>query len=149
LNQILKAILACFVIFVLISCTSTNTQPDKLLVKRLDPLHQSNVGFEKSIEDKEEVKNLYEKILSLPQFPKGTTACPASNGVQYELTFTLGSKPISKAIVDALGCHGVTMNQKTYWAMEPKGNGFRALLEQVIGLNDSEFTVGFAHRNTD
>jgi hypothetical protein len=63
------------------------------------------------------------------------------NGVQYELTFSLASKLVSKAMVSATGCQGVTMNEKTYWAMEPKGNGFRALLEQVIGLNDDEFVV--------
>jgi hypothetical protein len=34
------------------------------------------------------------------------------------------------------------MNEKTYWAMVPKGNGFRALLEHALGLNDDEFRVG-------
>jgi hypothetical protein len=145
MNQFYKAVLACFIVFLLTSCNEsfTNTQPDKLVVKRLDPLHQSDIGFEKSIEDKAEVKKLYDKMLSLPSFPQGTTSCPADNGVQYELTFTHESKSVSKAMVSATGCQGVTLNEKTYWAMEPKGNGFRALLEQVIGLIDNDFRVGF------
>lgn len=147
MNQFLKAILPCCIVLVLTSYTSTNKQPDKLVVIRLDPMHQSDVAFEKNIEDKEEVKKLYDKILSLPSFPKDTFHCPADNGVQYELTFTLESKAISKAIIDALGCQRVTLNKKSYWAMEPNGNGFRALLEQEIELSDDEFKVGFASRN--
>jgi hypothetical protein len=141
MKQFHKAVLACFIVFLLTSCNElfTSTQPDKLVVKRIDPLHQSNIGFEKSIEDRAEVKKLYDKMLSLPSFPQGTSACPNDNGVQYELTFTHASKFVSKAMVDATGCEGVTFNNKAFWAMEPKGNGFRALLEQVIGLNDDEF----------
>lgn len=147
MNHFFKAILACCIVFVLASCTSTNKQPDKLVVKRLDPLHQSDKPFEKSIEDSEEINKLYDKILSLPSFPNGIISCPADNGVQYELTFAHEGKTISTAIVNALGCQGVAMNNKTYWAMEPKGNGFRTLLEQVIGLTDDEFIVGFTSRN--
>ncbi|WP_127495506.1 hypothetical protein [Paenibacillus glycanilyticus] len=144
MNQFLKVILACCLIIVLTSCKESSTnkqpgkldQPDNLSVERLDPLHQSDVHLSKNIDDKKVVKKLYEKILSLPSFPQGTISCPADNGVQYELTFTLESKLVSKAVVSATGCQGVTMNEKIYWAMEPKGKGFRALFEQDIGLSD-------------
>ncbi|QHW33827.1 hypothetical protein GZH47_25540 [Paenibacillus rhizovicinus] len=145
MNQFLKGVLACCIVIVLTSCkqSSTNTQPDKLIqpdkvvVERLDPLHQSAVHFEKSVADKEVVETLYDKILSLPLFPQGPINCPNDNGVQYELTFTLESQKVSKAVVRATGCQGITMNDKTYWAMEPKGNGFIALLMHDIGLSDS------------
>ena len=136
MNQFLKAIVACCIVFVLTSCASYNKQPDKLVVERLDPLHQSNAAFKKNIEDEEEVKKLYDKILRLPSFPRGRFNCPSDNGVQYELTFTLASKDVSKAIVDATGCQGVTMNKKTYSTLNQKGRSFRALLEQEIGLSD-------------
>jgi hypothetical protein len=149
MKHVYKAILAWYIVFLLTSCneSSSNTQPDILVVKRLDPLHQSDTGFEKSIQDKGEVKKLYDKILSLPSFPQGTIHCPADNGVQYELSFTLASMSVSKVMVRATRCQGVTLNEKTYSTMEPKGNGFRTLLEHAIGLNEIQFRVGFASRN--
>jgi hypothetical protein len=82
MKQLYKAILSLFIVFLLTSCneSSSSTQPDILVVKRLDPLHQSEIGFEKSIQDNAEVKKLYDKILSLPSFPQGTIHCPADNG---------------------------------------------------------------------
>jgi hypothetical protein len=149
MKHIYITIMTCFVVFFLTSCSdsSATPHPDLLIVKRLDPLHQSDTVFEKSIQNKADVKRLYEKILSLPPLPQGTIHCPDDNGVEYELTFTLASKTVSKAMVSATGCQGMTMNDKTYWAMEPKGNGFRALLEHALGLNDDEFRVGFASRS--
>ena len=149
MKYIYITIMTCFVVFLLTSCSdSLATQNfDMLIVKRKDPLHQSNTGFEKSIQDKAVVKKLYEKIISLPPFPQGSIHCPNDNGVEYELTFTLASKSISKAMVRATGCQGVTMNEKTYWAIEPKGSGFRALLEHALRLNDDEFMGWVASRS--
>jgi hypothetical protein len=121
-----------------------STQLDVLVVKRIDPLHQSESEFEKNINDKKKVQEVYNKLLDLPLFPQGVFNCPVDNGVQYELTFIHGAKIVSTAVVSAMGCQGVTMNNKAYWAAEPKGNGFIALLEHVLDLSDSKFAVGLA-----
>jgi hypothetical protein len=109
-------------------------------VRRKDPLHQLAISdFSKRIEDSKQVTEPYRKILELPVYPNGTTACPADNGVQYELAFFHRTQLVSTATVNALGCQSVTMNNKAFWAMEPKGKGFRTLLEHALGLNDSDF----------
>jgi hypothetical protein len=125
---------------------SSSRQPDVLFVKRIDPLHQSESEFEKSINDKKNVQEIYKKLFQLPPVPEGVFHCPADNGVQYELTFTYESKIVSTAVVSALGCQGLTMNNKSYLAREPEGKGFRALLEHVLDLDESNFAVGFASK---
>ncbi|MDG0814018.1 hypothetical protein [Cohnella rhizosphaerae] len=151
-------ILICLVFYLLTSCSDSSTTPHAdmlspkpesamLIVKRLDPLHQSDTEFEKSIQDEADVKKLYEKISSLPSFPQTFISCPADNGVEYEMTFIFPSQSASKASVRATGCQQVMMNEKTYWAMEPKGNGFIALLEHVLRLNNDQFSVGFASQS--
>ncbi len=106
MKYIYITIITCTVVLLLTSCSdSLATQNIEMLnVKRLDSLHQSNTGFKKSIQDKAVVKKLYEKIISLPSFPQGTIHCSNDNGVEYELTFTLASKSVSKAMVRATGC---------------------------------------------
>jgi hypothetical protein len=133
-------LLACFTIL-LVSCngSTTSIQPDRLVVKRIDPLHQSNSEFEKTIDDQKQVLELYNKLKKLPSFPKGPISCPADNGVQYELTFIQGAKTVSNAMVSATGCQEVTVDKKVY-----KGYEFIAVLESVLGLSESEFRVGFA-----
>ncbi|GLX71031.1 hypothetical protein [Paenibacillus glycanilyticus] len=145
MSPFMKVILSFCTVIVMTSCTesiiltkSNQIQPDKLVVKRVDPLHQSNEHFEKKLDDKEAVEKLYHKIVYLPSFPQGAISCPMDNGVQYELDFMVDSKLVAKALVSATGCQAVTMHEKTLWSMEPKGNGFRALLKQDIGLDDKE-----------
>ncbi|MBB6733611.1 hypothetical protein [Cohnella zeiphila] len=121
-------------------------QPDKLAVKRLDPLHQTELGFEKTIDDKGKVQEIYGKLSDLPPFPRQPISCPADNGVQYELDFRYGTTTVSSALVSATGCRQVQIKDQRYWAMEPKGNGFRSLLEKALGLSESQFRVDFASR---
>jgi hypothetical protein len=140
-------LLTCLSI-ILVSCngTASSTQPDGLVVKRIDPLHQSKSEYEKKINDKKMVQEVYNKLLDLPPFSQSVVNCPIDNGVQYELTFINGAKTVSTAMVSAMGCQDVTMKNKAYWGMEPKGKGFRVLLEHVLDLSESNFAVGFASK---
>ena len=112
-------------------------QPDKLAVKRLDPLHQSESKFAKTIDDKKMALAIYDKLEALPPFPEKQLHCPVDNGVQYELEFLRGSVPVSEALVRATGCEIVTVNDRKYWAIGSKGSGFRSLLEKALGLSEA------------
>lgn len=119
--------------------SSQSLQLESLVVKRMDPLHQTTKAFDKTVKNKEIVRGVYDKLLDLPPFPGGPINCPADNGVQYELAFRHGGESLASAAVNATGCQNVTFNNKGY-----QGNELIALLENVLGLTDSEFRVGFA-----
>jgi hypothetical protein len=124
--------------------TAAPTPTDALIVKRLDPLHQSKQNFEITITDKQTIDDIYDNLTHLPPASTEIMFCPADNGVQYELTFIEDAKTKATATVNAMGCRGVTMNGQSYSGLGPEGADFRSTLEQALGLTDSEFIVGFA-----
>ncbi|MEC0373336.1 hypothetical protein [Paenibacillus chibensis] len=131
----------------LVSCSnerSSNREmdPPYITIERQDPLHNlSNSKFTKKIVDEKTIRELGASINHLPEFPRGIIHCPADNGVQYEMDFH-NSLDDRVVLVHATGCQQVQVNSKTYWAMEPKGNGFRALLIEKLGLSEKEFLGG-------
>jgi hypothetical protein len=86
-------------------------------MNRKDPLHQLVISdFSKRIDDSKQVTELYKKLLELPVFPNGPTACPADNGVQYELAFvkkdlsdnncTIGKMTLRSPVFQKRRCQG-------------------------------------------
>lgn len=109
-----------------------------LTITREDPLHQfKNDDFSKTINDKKQVTQLMSMLKNLPEFPKGTIYCPDDSGVAYKLDFK-NAKII--ATVRASGCQQVSFNNKVYWGIDQKSNGFMSYLMKILGMNRPQFT---------
>lgn len=129
------------------SCSSSNEdqlEPDQaqpyLIAERHDPLHNSSNGeFEQTIKDFGAIQGIIDRLDALPAFPQDIVHCPLDNGVNYELHFKniYQDRDIT---ITASGCQQVTIDGKAYWAMEPKGKGFRAYVMQVLGMTEQQFS---------
>ncbi|SEN76839.1 hypothetical protein [Paenibacillus sp. OV219] len=140
MNKIMLAL--CTLAAFLASCSSGDPQAQKplLIVDRTDPLHNlADAPFHAVISDAEEIDKLMDRIKQLPSFPKEIVHCPMDIGVSYMLTFKNIDGRNQEAIITATGCQQVKMDGKVYWAMEPKGNGFRAYFMQVLGMTEQQF----------
>lgn len=119
-------------------------KPVSLQINREDSLKQiKKIEFNENIHDSFEVRKLYALMKSLPPFPSEIMHCPMDNGLNYELIFTDQSTEV-RANLHATGCQELTFNNRTYWAMEPKGKGFRTLLMQLMGVQEIDF-IGRYH----
>ncbi|REE86248.1 hypothetical protein A8990_111145 [Paenibacillus taihuensis] len=138
---------AVLVIMSLSSCSSSNQDqpvPEQdqpyLIVDRQDPLHNlSNGEFERTIKDITAIQGIIDRLDALPAFPKDIVHCPLDNGVNYELQF----KNIYQdrgVTITATGCQQVKIDGEEYWAMEPRGKGFRAFIMGVLGMTEQQYS---------
>jgi hypothetical protein len=77
-------------------------------------------------------RRVYEDILNLRPFPKGTINCPADMGPDYTIVFEASGKVLATAVADASGCNAVRMDGRTYWGAGPGAQHFWDALAQAL-----------------
>ena len=107
----------CCVMVLLMSC-STNPGSQVPAMHFLRVTRNSSVGpnhfpaFRRTIDDSASVTRLYNAIQALPLM-SGIDNCPADDGLQYQLTFSLSSSFRQQMTLHATGCQQISINQST------------------------------------
>ncbi len=130
----------CSLMLLLISCGTTwsgSSGPEKhlLIVTRTTAVsHNHFPSFNKQIDDLASVTHLYNVIQSLPPMHKGY-ACPADNGLQYQLAFSLPSVSEQQWTLAGSGCRQIRLNQSHSFLTTDE---FWSLFAQTLGISESD-----------
>jgi hypothetical protein len=105
-----------------------------LHVARTSAFAQNHIPpFDRTLTDATKAQQIYQAMVRLPAYPTDVgTACPASIGVAYQLTFTLSNKSTLRATAEPDSCPTVYIGANDVRAAF--GESFWNLLADTLGL---------------